>query len=113
MERRSAAPPGREHSGRSPTVRPISLLNDRPASTALAPRREREGREEARQQYGGDASQGHDDRIDHLKDTELLLANQTAHLDDPKHEYTKQMQDTDLGLKTKLEEENNKRWQTS
>ncbi|KAI4616961.1 hypothetical protein J4E83_006543 [Alternaria metachromatica] len=43
------------------------------------------GREEARDEYGDDADEGHDDRIEKLNDTEQTVRNRIAYL---KGEYT-------------------------
>lgn len=78
----------------------LTFLNDR----------ERYGREDARDEYGDDADEGHDERIAALQARELLLSLHTAHLDGG-YEYTKPMQEVDDDLRRELEEENNRRWQ--
>ena len=72
--------------------------------------RERAGREEARDDHGEDADEGHDDRIEKLKDREQLLSNKIGHLDG-EYEYTEPMQDADENARREAEEENEKRWQ--
>lgn len=39
---------------------------------------EREGREQAREEHGDDADEGHDDRIEKLRDTEQTVRNRIA-----------------------------------
>ena len=42
-------------------------------------RSEREGRERAREEYGDDADEGHDDRIQKLEDTAQTVRNRIAY----------------------------------
>ena len=46
---------------------------------------EREARERVREEYGDDADEGHDDRIEKLRDTEQTVRNRIAYC---KGEYT-------------------------
>jgi hypothetical protein len=71
--------------------------------------RERSGREAARGDWGEDADEGHDDRIQKVTDLEQLAANKRDHLDG-KYDYAKPMQDGDADLHQEVEEENNN-WQ--
>lgn len=92
----------------SPIHRPTSFLF--PHHTNSLRFRERAGREEARDDHGEDADEGHDDRIEKLKDREQLLSNKIGHLDG-EYEYTEPMQDADENARQEAEEENEKRWQ--
>lgn len=48
------------------------------ANTNLFYRSEREGRERVREELGDDADEGHDERIEKLEDTELVVRNRIA-----------------------------------
>jgi hypothetical protein len=76
------------------------------------PIRERYGREEAREEWTeyGDDNEGHDERIEKLKDREQLYSNKIGHLDG-EYEYTTPMQEGNDDVHRELEEENNRRWQ--
>jgi hypothetical protein len=69
--------------------------------------RERNEREAAREDWGEDADEGHDDRIQKVTDLEQLAANKRDHLDG-QYDYAKPMQDGDADLHREVEEENNK-----
>lgn len=75
--------------------------------------RELWGREEAREEWGDDGDEGHDERIEKLRDQGLLLSNAIAHADGDYEYQTERMQDMDPDLRRELEEENNERWRYS
>ena len=72
--------------------------------------RELEGRLEARDEWGDEGNNGHDQRIRDVQDQDLLLKNAIAH-HEGRYEYpTGGMQDMDEELRRELEEENDRRW---
>lgn len=73
--------------------------------------RERSGREEARDEWGEDADDGHDDRIEIARANEQIAANQVAHFNGEYEYDTRSMRDVDGDLHRELEEEHDRRWQ--
>ena len=67
------------------------------------------GREEAREEWGDDGNDGHDERIEKLRGQKQLLNNDIAHAEGSYEYQTEGMQDMDPDLKRELEEENNER----
>ena len=68
------------------------------------------GREEAAEEWGDDGDEGHEQRIDKLKDTNQILGHSMAHV---RGEYEYQsggMHDMDEDLRRELENENDERW---
>ena len=67
-------------------------------------------REEAREEWSDDGNDGHDERIEKLRDQKQLLNNGIAHAEGSYEYQTEGMQDMDPDLKRELEEENNEKW---
>lgn len=72
--------------------------------------RELQGREEAREEWGDDADDGHDQRIEKLRDRDQLLRHGIAHAEGNYKYQTERMQDMDEDLRRELEEENDEKW---
>lgn len=72
--------------------------------------RELMGREEAREEWGDDADDGHDERIEKLRDQDQLLKHGIAHAEGEYEYQTERMQDMDEDLRHELERENDERW---
>lgn len=72
--------------------------------------RELQEREEAREEWGDDGNEGHDDRIEILRGQSQLLGHAIAHAEGTYEYQTEGMQDMDADLRRELEQENNERW---
>lgn len=72
--------------------------------------RELQEREEAREEWGDDGNEGHDQRIEKLRDQSQLLGHAIAHAEGTYEYQTERMQDMDEDLRRELERENNERW---
>ena len=72
--------------------------------------RELEGRLEARDEWGDDGNDGHDHRIDSLRDQDQVLAHGIAYHEGTYEYQTEGMQDMDPELRRELEEANNAKW---
>ena len=67
-------------------------------------------REEARDEWGDDGNDGHDERIEKLRDRDQLLRHGIAHAEGNYEYQTEGMQDMDEDLRRELEAENDERW---
>lgn len=72
--------------------------------------RELKGREEAREEWGDDGNDGHDRRVEEVKDQEQLLKHGIAHAEGEYDYQTERMGDMDADLRHELERENNEKW---
>ena len=72
--------------------------------------RELQGREEAREEWGDDADDGHDRRIEVLRERDELLNHGIAHAEGGYEYQSEGMQDMDPDLRRELERENEERW---
>ena len=72
--------------------------------------RELMGRERARDEWGDDANDGHDERIEKLRGQDQLLKHDIAHAEGEYEYQTERMQDIDEDLRRELERENDGRW---
>jgi len=68
------------------------------------------GREEAREEWGDDGNDGHDERIEMLRVQGQLLNHAIAHAKGEYEFQTDRMQDMDEDLRRELEEENDEKW---
>ncbi len=73
------------------------------------------GREEAAEDRGDDANEGHQERIDKLRDGSQILGHSLAHGNGEYEYQTEGMQDVDEDLRRELESENDgkilERWE--
>lgn len=88
-----------------PRIQPVQFRHvDQPVF------RELEGRLEARDEWGDEGNDGHDQRIRNVQDQDLLLNNAIAYHEGTYEYQTEGMQDMDEELRRELEEENDRRW---
>ena len=73
------------------------------------------GREEAAEEWGDEGDEGHQDRIDKLRDASQLLGHSMAHVNGEYEYQTERMDDMDEDLRRELESENDgkilERWE--
>ena len=72
--------------------------------------RELQEREEAREEWGDDANDEHDRRIEILRERDELLNHGIAHAEGEYEYQSEGMQDMDPDLRRELERENEERW---
>lgn len=70
-----------------------------------------QGREEAREEWGDEANDGHNERIEHLKNQGQLLEHDIAHAKGEYEYQTERMQDMDEDLRRELERENDEKFE--